>query len=270
MVVVEDGESATCASTARSRAGCTSTTRSATRFEYTDYLDLAARLRPVHEAESSSSGSAAAPRRSGSGATSRNSSSTWSSSTRVVATSRAAGSRCRGPAAARRRRRRPPLAPRHDERWDAIVLDAYYADSIPFHLTTREFLELARSPARAGRRGRDATSIGALTGAESRLFRSLVRTYRAVFPTVAVHPVVRGRPRERGAEHRCSSPARAPLPGRGLPRLALARDPSRVAAGRPTFDRDPRPLAPGHVPPTDVPLLTDDYAPTDALLLVFG
>ena len=29
--------------------------------------------------------------------------------------------------------------------WDAIVIDAFYSDSIPFHLATREFLELARS-----------------------------------------------------------------------------------------------------------------------------
>ena len=34
---------------------------------------------------------------------------------------------------------------RRDDRWDVIVIDAYYSDSIPFHLTTQEFLELARS-----------------------------------------------------------------------------------------------------------------------------
>ena len=34
---------------------------------------------------------------------------------------------------------------RNDGRWDVIVIDAFYADSIPFHLATVEFLELARS-----------------------------------------------------------------------------------------------------------------------------
>ena len=33
---------------------------------------------------------------------------------------------------------------RHDKRWDVIVIDAFYADSIPFHLATREFLQLVR------------------------------------------------------------------------------------------------------------------------------
>ena len=39
---------------------------------------------------------------------------------------------------------------RDDERWDAIVIDAYFSDSLPFHLTTIEFLELARSRLRPG------------------------------------------------------------------------------------------------------------------------
>ena len=38
---------------------------------------------------------------------------------------------------------------RNDRRWDVIVLDAYYSDSLPFHLTTQEFLELVGEPARA-------------------------------------------------------------------------------------------------------------------------
>src|SRR3972149_5803720 len=31
------------------------------------------------------------------------------------------------------------------QRYDMIILDAYFAESIPFHLTTREFMQLARS-----------------------------------------------------------------------------------------------------------------------------
>ena len=76
--------------------------------------------------------------------------------------------------------------------WDVIVIDAFYSDAIPFHLATREFLELARSRLTPG--GLVVTNIiGAVRGPDSRLFRSMLRTYRAVFPTVAIHP--------------CSSPA---------------------------------------------------------------
>src|ERR671910_1357282 len=73
--------------------------------------------------------------------------------------------------------------------WDAIVIDAFYSDSIPFHLATREFLELVRSRVAPG--GTVSTNIiGAVRGSNSRLFRSMLRTYRAVFPTVAIHPVL--------------------------------------------------------------------------------
>ena len=82
----------------------------------------------------------------------------------------------------------------NEGRWDVIVVDAFYADSIPFHLATREFLELARSRLAPG--GLVAANIiGAVSGPESRLFRSMLRTYRAVFPTVNIHPVM-----EPGAE----------------------------------------------------------------------
>ena len=80
----------------------------------------------------------------------------------------------------------------HDGPWDVIVVDAFYSDSIPFHLATREFLELARSRLTPG--GLVVTNIiGAVRGPDSRLFRSMLRTYRAVFPTVAIHPVQRRR-----------------------------------------------------------------------------
>ena len=46
---------------------------------------------------------------------------------------------------------------RHDERYDVIVIDAFYADSIPFHLATLEFCELVRDAAHAGRRRRRRT-----------------------------------------------------------------------------------------------------------------
>jgi spermidine synthase len=159
---------------------------------------------------------------------------------------------------------------RHDERWDAIVLDAFYADSIPFHLATREFLELAASRLAPG--GVITTNaIGALTGPNSRLLRSLVRTYRSVFPTVAVHPVFEENDPRDPTEVRniILVAGEGALPGTDFLasrweeiRRASPKAPDLSTAIRGRWRRD--------IPAADVPLLTDDYAPTDALLLVFG
>jgi hypothetical protein len=108
--------------------------------------------------------------------------------------------------------------------------------------------------------------IGSLRGEGSQLFRALWRTYRTVFPTVAVHPVLAAgedgnsilnlilvategalpnKPflKSRWAEIRAEHPR--------APDLGLAIDNRRSGA----------------FPTDDVPVLTDDYAPTDALLL---
>ena len=72
-----------------------------------------------------------------------------------------------------------------------IALDAFYSDAVPFHLTTVEFVELVRERLAPGG-VLVANVVGALRGPASKLFRSLIRTYRAVFPTVLVHPVFEG------------------------------------------------------------------------------
>jgi spermidine synthase len=152
--------------------------------------------------------------------------------------------------------------------WDVIVVDAFYSDSIPFHMATREFLELAKSRLAPGGLV-SANIIGAVRGPDSRLFRSMLRTYRSVFPTVAIHPVLDAGGHdlqairniilvagdgaapskeflhERWGELRKTSP--------GAPELTDAID-GRVDEA---------------VSTQDVPVLTDDYAPTDALLLLF-
>jgi spermidine synthase len=154
---------------------------------------------------------------------------------------------------------------RNDERWDVILLDAYYSDSVPFHLTTREFLALARSRLNPGGIV-VANVIGAVEGSSSKLFRSFYRTYRSVFPSVAVHPV--------GLRDDIDSlrnviviagtgafPSREFLVDRWrelserYPQIPDLREPIRTR-----YDK--------LVPTRDVPVLTDDYAPTDALILV--
>jgi spermidine synthase len=154
---------------------------------------------------------------------------------------------------------------RSDERYDVIAIDAYYADAIPFHLTTREFLETVRSRLKPG--GVVVSNvIGSVRGEGSKLVRSFVRTYREVFPTVALHPVY-----ARGDDAftianiiLVASTGAAPDKGalltrwRGLrARNPLAPDLDRVIEGR--YD--------GDIPVNDVPTLVDDYAPTDALLV---
>jgi spermidine synthase len=152
--------------------------------------------------------------------------------------------------------------------WDVIVVDAFFADAIPFHLVTREFMQLARRRLAPG--GVIVTNaIGALEGPGSKLFRSIYRTYHSVFPTVLVHPVIL--PRDRGAgSYRnlilVASERAAPLPTLLAARWseARARGPGVPDLRRAILDRRDEAL-----PVSDVPLLTDDYAPTDALLLLF-
>ncbi len=156
---------------------------------------------------------------------------------------------------------------RSKQRWHVIALDAFYADSIPFHLTTREFLELARTRLLPG--GVIVTNvIGALRGPGSKLFRSIYRTYRAVFPTVLVHPVKLGGD-EAETSHRnlilVAGAAAAPRRDFLTRRWGLLR---KASPGAPNLDRPIRDRYDRTIPTGDVPTLTDDYAPTDALLLV--
>ena len=153
--------------------------------------------------------------------------------------------------------------------WDAIVIDAFYSDSIPFHLATREFLELVRSRLAPG--GVVAANIiGSVRGEESRLFRSMLRTYRAVFPTVAVHPVLLGDDRNLvGIRNIIVVAGEGAAPSKEFlqERWAALREQAPGAADlrAAIANRVDAPIS-----TEDVPVLTDDYAPTDALLLLFG
>ena len=62
-------------------------------------------------------------------------------------------------------------------RYDLILLDAFGADSVPYTLTTREFLESVRAALRPG-----GVAVGNIWSRSSNaLYESMVRTYRAVF-----------------------------------------------------------------------------------------
>jgi spermidine synthase len=155
-----------------------------------------------------------------------------------------------------------------ERRWDAIVIDAFFADAIPFHLVTREFLQLAQSRLEPG--GVIVTNaIGAIEGPGSRLFRSIYRTYRTVFPTVLVHPAIL--PGDQGdATFRnlilVATEQAAPQ------RVFLAERWEEIRREAPTAPDLRQAILDRHdafILTDDVPVLTDDYAPTDALLLLF-
>jgi spermidine synthase len=154
-----------------------------------------------------------------------------------------------------------------DRTWDAIMIDAFFADAIPFHLFTSEFMELVRSKLNPG--GVVITNtIGSITGDSSRLFRSVYRTYRTAFPTVLVHPVVL--PGDGGEDTirnlmLVATEQAAPEKAFLAERWRGIRERSRGAPdlGKAIRDRRDAPVS-----VVGVPTLTDDYAPTDALLLI--
>jgi spermidine synthase len=150
---------------------------------------------------------------------------------------------------------------RHSGRWDVIAVDTFYEDGVPFHLTTREFLELARERLSPG--GVIVTNvIGSLRGDGSKLFRALYRTYRSVFPTVLVHPVGVGV----GYQNLILVATDGPAPRKAF----LDEQWQRVRAKHPSAPDLIDAIANRYdalIPTGDVPILTDAYAPVDALLV---
>jgi spermidine synthase len=71
------------------------------------------------------------------------------------------------------------------DRYDLVFLDAYGADSIPYHLTTREFLTAVRASLRSG----GAVVANLWSRDSNRLYDSMVRTYHDVFEEVVVFDV---------------------------------------------------------------------------------
>jgi spermidine synthase len=72
--------------------------------------------------------------------------------------------------------------------YDIVIIDAYSESTIPYHLTTVEFLEAARkvlSPEGVV----VSNIIGSLSGPKSRLLYSMTRTFMSVFPHAYLFPV---------------------------------------------------------------------------------
>jgi hypothetical protein len=109
--------------------------------------------------------------------------------------------------------------------------------------------------------------IGAVRGPESRLFRSMLRTYRAVFPTVAIHPV--GEEDATAIRNIILVAGDAAAPSKQFLQQRWA-ELRKQAPGAPDLRQAIDGRVDAAISTEDVPVLTDDYAPTDALLLLFG
>jgi spermidine synthase len=157
---------------------------------------------------------------------------------------------------------------RTDQKYDVIILDAYFAEGIPFHLATREFLELVRDHLNPG--GIVVSNIiGAISGSNSRLYRALHKTYGAVFPGLYPFPVafsIGHDPSETRTIILIATGRAGVSAGEILAAAKRLRAEHRVTLPLDKYAGDfyDRPIDTG-----DVPVLTDDYAPVD-ILPVYG
>jgi spermidine synthase len=150
---------------------------------------------------------------------------------------------------------------RNSARWDVIAIDTFFEDGVPFHLTTREFLELVHERLTPG--GVVVTNvIGAVQGQDSKLLRALYRTYRSVFPTVLVHPV--------GPSVGYRNLMLVATDGAAPSKAFLREQWQRLRAKHPSAPDITTAIRQRYdsvIPTGDVPILTDAYAPVDALLV---
>ena len=147
--------------------------------------------------------------------------------------------------------------------YDLIILDAFNSTGVPFHLTTREFFEIVRR--RLTPNGIFAANfVGQLMGEGGRLFWATYKTIRQQFGQVWV-------------SSRYLADGQAPVAGNIIVYATVSGDPVDLEAVR----RSAAELAKRwdlrntgfymdtlvHAPeaPDNVPELTDDYAPVEAL-----
>jgi spermidine synthase len=154
---------------------------------------------------------------------------------------------------------------RSPHRYDVILLDAYFKDAIPFHLNTREFFTMANQ--KLAPNGVVVINIiGAVTGPSGKITRSVAKTMRGIFPQLYMFAVRR--------------PDHATLDTIQNVIIVASKDSQRVpigeiikraaGLGRDLFPKSVNDIAisfvDGKLADDDVPVLTDDYAPTDKLL----
>jgi spermidine synthase len=150
------------------------------------------------------------------------------------------------------------------ERYDIVVVDAYYSDSLPFHLATREFFAQVKGVLAPD--GVVAYNIiSAVEGDGSKLFRSLYRTTGELWRDRYAFPIGLASQKNPSATRNVillvSDGGVQPVE---LSRRITSRlDGKLKVPGLSGFAAD---LYARPVPTDDVPTLSDQYAPTDALI----
>ena len=153
-----------------------------------------------------------------------------------------------------------------DETYDIVIVDAYYADSLPFHLTTREFFTEISQILRPG--GVVAYNIiSAVEGESSELFRSMYRTANGVWDRLWVFPLFLGEREDPEARRNIIMLATDADVSEARLRARLeSRIDGRVSV--PGFAQMGDDLYTKLVPVADVPELSDAFAPVDSLIKV--
>jgi len=154
---------------------------------------------------------------------------------------------------------------RSANQYDIIMIDAYYSDAMPFHLATKEFFELAQRKLTPN--GIIvANLISAVTGPSGKIARAFIKTQRPIFPQIYIFAA--RRPDNVSVQ---SIQNVIIIATRDKQRLDIKEIVKRAAALNKGLFPDPIQdvgvaYYDGPLPDQDVPVLTDDYAPTDNLL----
>ena len=151
-----------------------------------------------------------------------------------------------------------------DETYDIVIVDAYYSDALPFHLTTEEFLtEVKGVMAPDGVIAYNV--ISSAEGSGSDLFRSMYRTAQGVWDDIWVFPIGIGEDGVTGTRRNIIVLATDTRVSEDelRDRIKSRVDGAVSIAGFAGMADD---LYTGTVLVEDVPLLTDSHAPTDSLI----
>jgi spermidine synthase len=155
---------------------------------------------------------------------------------------------------------------RTGETYDIVVVDAYYSDSLPYHLVTEEFFhEVEAVMAPDGVLAYNV--IASPEGEQSELFRSMYRTASGVWDDIWVFPIGYGYDYDPTVLRNIIVLATDTR----LPQSALFERIMDRVGGQVTikdFEAMAGDLYTSPVSVADVPLLTDSHAPVDSLIKV--
>lgn len=148
--------------------------------------------------------------------------------------------------------------------YDVIVLDAYYADTLPFHLTTQDFFRELKARLTPG--GVIAYNvIASVEGRRSLLFRSMARTVGSVFAQTLAFPIHVARyGNPQSLRNIIVLATDAPVERRALLAAIASRARGMITIGG--FENFGADLWEKPVSFAGAPLLTDRYSPVDWLI----